>query len=105
MSLLIPLVIAGIVAVVFITMIPSLVTHTIGQLLLGRLDDFEGWCYYGRLLERRGHILQAYNAYLKSIEINPSYSEAHERLDNLILRIQNSGDAKDSLFQPDLDSK
>lgn len=105
MSLLIPLVIAGIVTLVLITTIPSLVTHTIGQLLLGRIDDFEGWCYYGKLLERRGHVLQAYNAYLKSIEINPSYSEAHERLDDLILRMQNSGDSKDSLYQPDLDSE
>ncbi|MFW9957364.1 MAG: hypothetical protein ACFFCT_04775 [Candidatus Odinarchaeota archaeon] len=104
MSLLIPLVIAGIVAVVLVMMIPSLVTHTIGQLLLGRLDDYEGWCYYGKLLERTGHHLQAYNAYLKSIEINPAYSEAHERLDNLILKMQNFGDSKDSLYQPDLDS-
>jgi len=105
MSLLIPLVIAGIVTLILITTIPSLVTHTIGQLLLGRLDDFEGWCYYGKLLERRGHFLQAYNAYLKSIEINPSYSEAHERLDNLILRIQNDGNPKGPLFQPDLGSE
>jgi tetratricopeptide (TPR) repeat protein len=104
MSLLIPLVIAGIVTIILIATIPSLVTHTIGQLLLGRLDDFEGWCYYGKLLERRGHVLQAYNAYLKSIEINPSYSEAHERLDDLMLRMQNYGNPKDSLFQPDLDS-
>jgi len=105
MALFLALIIAGIVALVLIMMIPSLVTHTIGQLLLGRLDDFEGWCYYGKLLERTGHELQAYNAYLKSIEINPNYSEAHERLDGLILKMQNYGNSKDSLYQPDLDSK
>ena len=105
MSLFIPLLIAGIITIVLVMMIPSLVTHTIGQLLLGRLDDYEGWCYYGKLLERTGHHLQAYNAYSKSIEINPSYSEAHERLDDLILKMQNSGNSNGSLYQPDLDSQ
>jgi hypothetical protein len=88
MTLLIPLLIAGIVSIILIMMIPSLVMHTIGQLLLGRVDDFEGWCYYGTLLERRGHALQAYNAYMKSIEINPSYFKAQKHLDDLILKME-----------------
>ncbi len=96
MTLVIPLVIAGIVAVVLISVIPRLVMHTIGQLLLSRPDDFEGWCYYGRLLDRAGHYLEAYNAYRKSIAINPEYFEAQMRLDDLMTRMETYGAATDS---------
>jgi tetratricopeptide (TPR) repeat protein len=104
MDLFTSLLIAGIVLVSLMVFIPSLVMSIVGQLLLSRPDDYEGWCYYGTLLERRGHHLQAYNAYLKSIEINPNYSEAHGRLDNLLLKMQNEGEPTDSFRQPDLDS-
>jgi hypothetical protein len=101
MSLVIPLVIAGIVAVVFISVIPRLVMHTIGELLVGRPEDFEGWCYYGRLLERGGHYLEAYNAYRRSTAINPDYIEAQMRLDNLITRMETYGASTDSLGRLD----
>jgi len=101
MSFVIPLVIAGIVALVFISVIPRLVTHTIGELLVGRPEDFEGWCYYGRLLERGGHYLEAYNAYRRSIAINPEYIEAQMRLDNLITRMETYGASTDSVGRLD----
>jgi hypothetical protein len=103
MDLLIPLLIVGIVAVILIMKIPSLVMHTIGQLLLGRVDDFEGWCYYGTLLERSGHVLQAYNAYVKSLEINPSYFKAQEHLDDLILKIEGNVNTSDLSYGTDAD--
>lgn len=101
MALIIPLLIAVIVAVVMISITPKLVMHTIGQLLLSRPDDFEGWCYYGTLLERAGHYLEAYNAYRRSMTINPEYFEAQERLDLLITRMENHRGAKDSFGQLD----
>jgi hypothetical protein len=103
MALLIPLLIAGIVSIILIMMIPSLVMHTIGQLLLGRVDDFEGWCYYGTLLERRGHTLQAYNAYMKSIEINPSYFKAQKHLDELMLKMEGNMNTSDLSYKSDSD--
>jgi tetratricopeptide (TPR) repeat protein len=104
MDLFTSLLITGIVLIGLMMLIPSLVMSIVGQLLLSRPDDYEGWCYYGTLLERRGHHVQAYNAYLKSIEINPDYSKAHERLDNLLLNMQNNGEPTDSFHQPDIDS-
>ena len=104
MDLFISLLITGVVMAGLLMTVPPLVMNIVGQLLLSRPDDYEGWCYYGTLLERRGHHLQAYNAYLKSIEINPNYSKAHERLDDLLLKMQNNGESTDSFHQPDLDS-
>ena len=101
MSYVIPLFIAGIVAVVLISVIPKLVMNTIGQLLLSRPDDFEGWCYYGRLLDRAGHYLEAYNAYRKSIAINPEYFEAQTRLDDLITRMETYDAGTDSASRLD----
>jgi hypothetical protein len=103
MALLIPLLIVGIVSVILIMMIPSLVMHTIGQLLLGRVDDFEGWCYYGTLLERSGHVHQAYNAYAKSLEINPLYLKAQKHLDDLILKMEGNLNTSDLSYRTDSD--
>jgi tetratricopeptide (TPR) repeat protein len=103
MDSLIPLIIVGIISIPFIMMIPSLVTHTIGQLLLGRVDDFEGWDYYGTLLERRGHLLQAYNAYQRSLEINPLYSKAQNHLDDLLVKLGRDRNTADPSFTVDAD--
>jgi tetratricopeptide (TPR) repeat protein len=103
MDLFTSLLIIGIILIGLMVFIPYLIVDIVGQLLLSRPDDYEGWCYYGKLLERRGRHFQAYSAYLKSIEINPSYAEAHERLDDLILIMQNEGESTDALRQPDLD--
>ncbi|MBN2230374.1 MAG: tetratricopeptide repeat protein [Candidatus Thorarchaeota archaeon] len=103
MALFIPLLIAGIVTLCLIMMIPSLVTHTIGQLLIARPNDFEGWCYYGTLLERRGHYLQAYNAYQKSMAVNPHYEEAWKRLDKLIRKMETDTTIADSFSSLDSD--
>jgi tetratricopeptide (TPR) repeat protein len=104
MDLFITLLISSVVIIGLLMTVPSLVVNIVGQLLLSRPEDYEGWCYYGTLLERRGHNLEAYDAYLKSIKINPDYSKAHERLDNLLLKMQNNGESTDSFNQPDLDS-
>lgn len=103
MDLLIPFIIIGIISLAFIAMIPSLVVHTIGQLLLSRVDDYEGWCYYGSLLEKRGHTIQAYNAYKKSIEINPTYAKAQERLADLTMKMEGGRNTSNLPYSMDQD--
>ena len=67
--------------------IPSLVLDMMGQLLLARPDDIEGWVYYGSLLEKRGHDEAAAAAYRAAIKLLPNYREAWLKLANVLTKM------------------
>ncbi len=60
--------------------LPSMLMDCIGWMLRARPDDYEGWCYYGRMLARRGRYAEAVYAYEKALTLKPDYTEAWERL-------------------------
>ena len=67
--------------------IPSLVIDMIGQFLLARPDDVEGWVYYGSLLEKRGHDEAAAAAYRAAIKLLPNYRVAWLKLAGVLTKL------------------
>lgn len=78
---------AIVVAVVFLALImpfiPSLAMDMMGMLLLERPEDVEGWFFYGRLLEWKGHDIAAAAAYRSTVLLNPFHKEAWRRIGDL----------------------
>jgi tetratricopeptide (TPR) repeat protein len=86
------------VAVVFIAavvivpiIVPPLVVEYVGWALRARPEDYEGWCYYGRLLANRGRVREALDAFREAITLKPDYAEAWQRIGDLLATI---GDAE-----------
>ena len=78
---------AIVAAVVFLALImpfiPSLAMDMMGMLLLERPEDVEGWFFYGRLLEWKGHDIAAAAAYRSTVLLNPFHKEAWRRIGDL----------------------
>lgn len=83
------LVIVGVVVFLAIVspLIPALVLDMMGQLLLARPDDIEGWVYYGSLLEKRGYNEAAAAAYRAAVKLLPNHRDAWSRLGNVLTKL------------------
>jgi predicted TPR repeat methyltransferase len=77
-------------AIIFLALtvpfIPSLVMDMMGMLLLERPEDVEGWFFYGRLLEWKGHDIAAAAAYRSTVNLNPFHKGAWKRIGNLCIK-------------------
>jgi len=71
-------IVATVLVVPFI--LPSMLVDCVGWMLRGRPDDYEGWCYYGRLLAHRGRYAEAVYAFDKALMLKPDYAEVWEKL-------------------------
>ena len=65
----------------------AIMVDMIGQLVHSRPDDYTGWCYYGTLLDREGYFIEAYDAFKKAVTLSPSYSEAWEKMGDVLTKL------------------
>ncbi|TFG32882.1 hypothetical protein EU528_02090 [Candidatus Thorarchaeota archaeon] len=65
----------------------AIMVDIIGHLVQSRPDDYNGWCYYGTLLEGKGHLLEAYDALKKAVTLSPNYSEAWEKMGDVLTKL------------------
>ena len=61
----------------------AIMIDVVGHFIQLRLDDHEGWLYYGELLDGAGYHLEALDALKRSVTISPNYSAAWEKLGRL----------------------
>ncbi len=83
MAALLAIVVAVVFLALIIPFIPSLAMDMMGMLLLERPEDVEGWFFYGRLLEWKGHDIAAAAAYRSTVYLNPFHKEAWRRIGDL----------------------
>jgi tetratricopeptide (TPR) repeat protein len=81
----------GMVAINFRVIMIDVVGHFI-QL---RLDDHEGWRYYGELLDGAGYHLEALEAFKKAVTISPNYSTAWEKMGDVLMKLGDSNGASE----------
>lgn len=72
---------------IVVPLIPSLVLDMMGQFLIARPDDIDGWVYYGSLLERKGYDQAAAAAYRAAIKLLPVHREAWRKLGNVLTKL------------------
>ncbi len=72
---------------IVIPLIPSLVLDMMGQILVARPDDVDGWVYYGSLLEWRRYDEAAAAAYRAAINLMPNHREAWRKLGNVLTKL------------------
>jgi len=95
----IQLIILGVLIVLFSPVVifyRSIMVDIIGQLVQSRPDDYSGWCYYGILLERRGKYIEAYDAFKKAVTLSPNYSEAWEKMGDVLTKLGDSAGAAEA---------
>ena len=87
MAILLALIGAGIVLILTVPFIPTLAMDMMGMLLLDRPQDVEGWFFYGKLLEWKGHRIAAAAAYRSTVNLNPLHKEAWKRIASLLTEL------------------
>ena len=65
----------------------SIKIDMVGHLVQSRPDDYSGWFYYGTLLERGGYYIEAYDAFKKAVTLSPSYTEAWQKMGDLLTKL------------------
>lgn len=73
--------------IIFAPLIPAIYLDVIGHFLQGRPDDYEGWVYYGSLLEKKGDDEAAAAAYRAAIKLHPNYREAWFSLAHVLTKL------------------
>lgn len=68
----------------------AIMVDMIGHLVQSRPDDYPGWYYYGTLLAKEGHYLEAYDAFKKAVTISPTYTEAWKGLGDVLTKLGDS---------------
>ena len=71
----------------------AIMVDMIGQLIQSRPDDYDGWYYYGTLLEREGYYLEAYVAFKKAVTLSPTYTEAWEKIGDVLTKLGDTNGA------------
>jgi cytochrome c-type biogenesis protein CcmH/NrfG len=78
-------------AVIFLALtvpfIPTLAMDMMGMMLVDRPDDVEGWYFYGRLLEWKGHDIAAAAAYRSAVNLDPFHRDAWKRIGDLLTKL------------------
>jgi Flp pilus assembly protein TadD len=95
----IPLIVLVVLIVLFSPVVifyRSIRVDIIGQLVQSRPDDYSGWCYYGTLLEKGGHYIEAYDAFKKAVTLSPNYSEAWEKMGDVLTKLGDSAGAAEA---------
>lgn len=83
MSVLIAVIIGGVFLALIIPFIPSLAMDMMAMMLLERPEDVEGWFFYGKLLQWKGHDIAAAAAYRSTVMLNPLHKEAWRRIGDI----------------------
>ncbi len=65
----------------------SILVDVIGQFIQLRPEDYEGWHYYGSLLDRAGYHLEALDALKKAVTIAPNYSVAWKKMGDVLMTL------------------
>ncbi|MFX1263788.1 MAG: hypothetical protein ACFFH0_00270 [Promethearchaeota archaeon] len=59
---------------------PSLMIQMISRILVNRPNDYDGWVYYGGLLEKARRYENAADALVTAVTLRPNLSEGSEKL-------------------------
>ena len=86
------IVLIGLVAINF----RAIMIDVVGHFIQLRLDDHEGWLYYGELLDGAGYHLEALDALKKAITISPNYSAAWEKIGDVFMKLGDSNSASEA---------
>ena len=86
------IVLVGLVAINF----RAIMVDVVGHFIQLRLDDHEGWRYYGELLDGAGYHLEALDAFKKAITISPNYSEAWEKMGDVLMKLGDRNGASEA---------
>jgi Flp pilus assembly protein TadD len=95
----VPLIVVGVIVFLIVLVAifhRAIMVDVIGQLVQSRPDDYTGWLYYGTLLEREGHYLEAYDAFEKAVTLSPTYAEAWKKIGDVLLELGNSTGAAEA---------
>jgi len=74
----------------------AIMVDVVGHFIQLRLDDHEGWHYYGELLDGAGYHLEALDALKKAVTISPNYSAAWKKIGDVLMKLGDSNSASEA---------